>query len=130
LNKSNKKRKIINKTILIYQLSNLLDNKIKNFRSPTDAENRKIIEAKKNFNRLLNNINSVCAKSCFKNMRSDRLSDDENLCMTNCQQKYYDVYDIGDKLNMLLDKGEIKINFSSDKSISNIVDQMNNKINI
>ena len=103
---------------------------MKNYRAPTDEENRKVLDAKKNFNRLLNRISNVCSKTCFVNLRSDTLNDDENICVSNCQKKFFDVYDIGERLNNLVESGDIKVNLSSGKTLTNLVDQMTNKINI
>jgi len=79
---------------------------------------------------MLNNLQVACGRKCFNNFRADNLNDTENICMSNCINKYYDVYESGNQLMRLIGNGEIKLNLSANNNVSMIVDQMNSKINI
>ena len=46
-----------------------------------------------------------CGKRCFSNLKNDNLSDSENICVINCQTKYFELYNIcEDYTNNMTDK--------------------------
>jgi hypothetical protein len=53
-------------------------------------------EKEKNNNRLDVLAATECSKRCLANFKTDRLSTNENICLTSCLNRYYDALVIGD----------------------------------
>jgi hypothetical protein len=54
-----------------------------------------IVEMNKNYNKMINNMFAICAKSCIRNFNQARMSIEEKSCAENCQKKYYSTFVIG-----------------------------------
>lgn len=55
-------------------------------------------EREKNYNRIDALVATECSKRCLANFKSDRLSSNENLCLSSCANKFYDALIIGDNV--------------------------------
>ena len=45
---------------------------------------------------MINSMVVECAKQCFSNLKNDNLTDNENICVVNCQGKYFELYNLCD----------------------------------
>jgi hypothetical protein len=56
------------------------------------------IDEVKSLNRLGTQAMTECGKRCFANFKTDKISTDENVCLTSCYSKFYDSLELGGKL--------------------------------
>jgi hypothetical protein len=71
---------------------------IKIEKSNNSASKQATIDSIKNLTRLETLSMTECGKRCFSNYKTDKISSDENLCLTNCYSKFYDSLEVGSKL--------------------------------
>ena len=80
-----------------------------------------LIESTKNFNKLTNDMFSVCSKFCIKNFSSKIFTNDEENCLENCHKKFMTSYSIGKGFVDIL-VGEInKTDIFSNKNDLNLI---------
>ena len=61
---------------------------------------------------MVNNMVIECGKQCFSNLKNDLLSENENVCIVNCQGKYFELFNLCDEYtsNMTSKLMELKKN--------------------
>ncbi len=67
------------------------------------------LDRQKNFNRLDSLVAGECSKVCLSNFKSDKLNSEENICLTNCFTKFYDVLDLGEHVYDKLSRREVDL---------------------
>jgi hypothetical protein len=53
---------------------------------------RSVLESNINFNRMVNSMAVECGRRCISNLKNHELSDNENICVINCQNKYFEMF--------------------------------------
>lgn len=80
-----------------------------------------IVESTKNFNKLVNNMFSVCGKLCIKSFNGLQLNPEEKECVDNCHKKFFHSYAVGERILTLILEEAKKTDLFSDKSEINII---------
>jgi hypothetical protein len=90
---------------------------------------RAILESTKNYNKMVNDMFSVCSNICIKNFSVSKLTTQEEICIENCQKKFFVSYATG---QTILDSIVAQVNktdlFSNTKDVDIIqaaVDKVN-----
>ncbi len=55
------------------------------------------LQSNQNFNQMVNSMVVECGKKCFSNLKSDILTEKENICVVNCQGKYFELFNLCDQ---------------------------------
>ena len=50
----------------------------------------------------------TCSEYCFKNLKTDFVINDENICLTRCFRKYLDSVHMGEQIVDLISKDKLK----------------------
>lgn len=66
-------------------------------------------EKEKNFKRLNAMVAGECSSRCLSNFKSDKLNSEENICLTNCFTKFYDVLELGEGVYDKLSTGKVDL---------------------
>jgi hypothetical protein len=81
-----------------------------------------LVEATKNYNRLVNNMFASCGKICIKNFNNNlQLNQEEKSCIENCHKKFYNSYAIGESILGYIMKEAEKADVFSDIDEVNLV---------
>lgn len=74
-------------------LLNFLVNRV----SQRAKENKSDVELFKEINRINVHMGNVCASKCLNDFRTTSLSPSEEMCLTECSRKYFDLLEKGEK---------------------------------
>ncbi len=85
-----------------------------------------IVELNKNYNKMVNNMFYTCAKMCIKKFDNPNLMRNEQVCVENCQKKFYKSYSIGHRFMADIMREVEKVDLFSDKSEVDIVKSRKN----
>jgi hypothetical protein len=81
-----------------------------------------LVEASKNYNKLVNNMFATCGKICIKNFSNNfQLNQEEKSCIENCHKKFYNSYAIGESILGYIMKEAEKADVFSDVDEVNLV---------
>jgi hypothetical protein len=89
-------------------------------------------DLEKNQNRMDSLVVNACAKRCFSNFKSDKVMNQENICLSNCVLRYFDSLVFGEQVFDHLSKQNKKDigNFNeSSTDFKNIVNRASQKLN-
>ncbi len=65
-------------------------------------------QVEKNEILLKSNAVKSCSEYCFKNLKTDFIINDENICLTRCFRKYLDTTYMGEQIFDLIAKNKLK----------------------
>lgn len=66
-----------------------------------------LVERQKNFFRLNSIASNECGKRCLDNFKTNKLSSQENICLTSCVEKFYNLLEIGENVYDVLNKNQV-----------------------
>lgn len=86
-----------------------------------------IVEINKNYNKMINNMFSLCGKKCIGNFSNSNLGPQEKICLENCQKKFYNSYVIGKTFVDQVINESKSLDLFSDKTEVDLIQQVSAK---
>ena len=80
-----------------------------------------LIESTKNFNKLANDMMTVCSNICIKNFYGKNLDREETNCVENCQKNFFSSYAMGKQFVDIIIQNVNKTDLFENKSDIDII---------
>ena len=71
-----------------------------------------------------------CSEYCFKNLKTDFVINDENICLTRCFRKYLDSVHMGEQIVDLIAKDKLKIDSLSKGDFADFSTNVKEQLNL
>ena len=79
---------------------------------------------------LKTNAVRTCSEYCFKNLKTDFIVNEENLCLTRCYRKYLDSAFMGEQIYNLIAEKKISVDFINKGKFEEFTSEVKGKMDL